>query len=181
MCASDVDGRCFWLMDETGSGSCVVKNKVVCSDLVVKAQCDGDNVPSLLKDECYWLLMEEGGNGSCVVKNNITCNDVVVKTQCDGDNVPSPLKDECYWLLGSNSCVSKSSITSCGLIEDTTFCSSDSNSYFSQLISDSQQYKCYWNSELESENCIVNYPCSFLKENCFSYFDDYRCFQNGFI
>jgi hypothetical protein len=54
-CTSASGGRCFWLLENGGSGSCVIMNNLECSDLLVEDQCDGVNVPSPLANDCFLL------------------------------------------------------------------------------------------------------------------------------
>jgi hypothetical protein len=51
-----LDGRCFWVFEDGGSGFCVVEDDMVCGDLLVMKQCDGDDAPPSLEDGCFWLM-----------------------------------------------------------------------------------------------------------------------------
>jgi hypothetical protein len=57
-------GKCFWLLKNGGDGSCVVKDRLKCSDLLVEDQCSGDNVPSSLKNKCFWLKENDSESSS---------------------------------------------------------------------------------------------------------------------
>jgi hypothetical protein len=59
-----LDGRCFWLLKNGGGGSCVVRDRLKCSDLLVEKQCDGDNIPSPLEDVCFWLKGNDSESSS---------------------------------------------------------------------------------------------------------------------
>jgi hypothetical protein len=69
-CTNALDGRCFWLIENGSSGSCVEKDGLVCGDLLLKSQCDGDNVPSTLVDECFLL---EGNNSESSYRKQNEC------------------------------------------------------------------------------------------------------------
>jgi hypothetical protein len=71
----------------------------------------------------------------------------------------------------------KSGITKCESIKILGLCSVNSLSDFSNLEDDSKQFKCYAKND---DECIVNYPCSSLKDSCLTHFDDNRCFMNGY-
>jgi hypothetical protein len=73
-CTDALNGSCFWILEDGGDGFCVVRNNVVCSDLLNENQCNGDDVPSSLTDVCFFL---KGNNSESSSQRQNMCIDKV--------------------------------------------------------------------------------------------------------